>query len=76
MHLALDERIDLVVARLLFPYKTQCIPIGLQRTSGTEAVLPFPQEPVEEGIQNVDGNAFEGGYGILLSILAVSGNAD
>ena len=54
MHLALDERIDLVVARHLFPYKTEGIPIGLQRTSGTKAVLPFPQEPVEEGTQNVD----------------------
>ena len=54
MHLALDERIDLVVARLLFPYKAEGIPICLQRTGGTEAVLTFPQEPVEEGIQNVD----------------------
>ena len=54
MHLALDERIDLVDARHLFPYKTQCIPICLQRTGGTEAVLTFPQEPVEKGIQNVD----------------------
>ena len=54
MHLALDKRIDLVVARHLFPYKTQGIPICLQRTSGTKAVLTFPQELVEEGMQNVN----------------------
>jgi len=54
MHLALDERIYLVVARLLFPYNAEGIPTCLQRAGGTKAVLSFPQEPVEESIQNVD----------------------
>ena len=54
MHLALDKRINLVEACLLFSYKAEGITICLQRTGGTEGVLAFSQEPVEEGIQNVN----------------------
>lgn len=76
MHLALDKRIDLVTARLLFPYETQGVPVCLQRTGRSKAALALPQKPVEESVQNVDRDAFEGGQRILLGELAVSGRVD
>ena len=74
MHLALDKRIDLVTACFLFPHKAQGIPVCLQGTGRTEAVLPLPQKPVEESVQDIDRDAFEGGHRVLLGELAVSGS--
>lgn len=75
MHLALNKRIDLVTACFLLPHKAQGIPVRLQRTGRTKAILPLPQKPVEESIQNIDRDVFEGGHRVLLGELAVSGSA-
>ncbi len=50
MHLALDERIDLVTTRHLLPHEAQGVPIRLQRASRTKAILALHQKPVEEGV--------------------------
>jgi len=42
MHLALDKRIELVTARLLFPHEAQGVLVYLQRTGRTKAVLALP----------------------------------
>jgi len=42
VHLALDEWIDLVTARLLLPHEAQSVPVCLQRTGRTKAVLALP----------------------------------
>lgn len=76
MHLAFDQRIHLVTARLLLPYEAQGVPVSLQRTGRTQAVLALPQKPVEEGVQDIDRDAFESGYRVLFSKLAVSGGID
>jgi len=76
VHLALDKRIELVTARLLFTHKAQRVPVCLQRTGRTKAVLTLPQKPVEEGVQNVDRDAFEASHRVLLGELAVSGGVD
>lgn len=76
MHLALDERIELVTARLLLPHEAQGVPVCLQRTRRTKTVLALPQKPVEEGVQHIDGNALKGGHRVLLGELAVSGGVD
>ncbi len=74
VHLALDKRIDLVTARLLLPHEAEGVPVCLQRTGRPKAVLALPQKPVEEGVQNIDGDVFEGGHRVLLGELAVSGS--
>lgn len=76
MYLALDKRIDLVTARLLFPYEIQGVPVCLQRTGRTKAALALPQKLVQESVQHVDRDAFKGGYRVLLGVLAVSGRVD
>jgi len=73
MHLALNKGVKQVTACLLLPHQAQGVPICLQRTGSTKAVLSLPQKPVEECVQDVDGDAFEGGHRVLLSELAVSG---
>lgn len=74
--LALDEQIDLVMARLLLPQEAEGVPVCLQRTGHTKAILALPLQPVEEGVQNIDRDAFEGGHGVLLGEMAVSGSID
>ena len=76
MHLAFDERIDLVMARLFLSYKAEDIPVCLQRALRTYAALAFVKEPVEEGMYNVDRNSFEGEDRVFLGELAVSGRVD
>ena len=75
MHLALDKWIDLVTACFLLPHKAQGIPVRLQRAGRTKAILPLPQKPVEESVQNIDRDVLEGGHRVLLGELAVSGRA-
>jgi len=48
----------------------------LQSTSRADAVLALGQEPVEEGVQNVDRDRFEGDQRVFLGELAVSGGVD
>ena len=74
MHLALDKWVDLVTACFLLPHKAQGIPVCLQRTGRTKAILPLPQKPVEESVQNIDRDAFEGGHRVLFSVMAISGS--
>ena len=74
VHLALDKRIDLVTTRFLLPHKAQGVPVCLQRIGRTKAILPLPQKPVEESVQDIDRDAFEGGHRVLLGELAVSGS--
>ena len=76
VHLALDKRIDLVNACLLLPQEAEGVPVCLQRTGRTKTALALPQKPVEEGVQNIDRDAFEGSHGILLGELAVSDGVD
>ncbi len=73
MHLALDKWIEQVTAGLLLSHQAQGVPVCLQRTGRTKAVFALPQKPVEEGVQNVDRDAFEGGHRVLLGELAISG---
>ena len=65
-----------MTARLLLPQEAEGVPVCLQRTGRTKTVLALPQKPVEEGIQNIDRDAFEGGHRVLLGELAVSGGVD
>jgi len=65
-----------MTARLLLPHQAQGVPVCLQRTGRTKAVFTLPQKPVEEGVQNIDRDAFEGGHRVLLGKLAVSSGID
>ena len=76
VHLALNERIDLVTARLLLPHEAEGVLVCLQKTGRTKAVLALLQKLVGEGVQNIDRDAFEGGHRVLLGELAVSGGVD
>lgn len=42
IHLTLDKRIELVTACYLLPHKAEGVPVCLQRTGRTKAVLTFP----------------------------------
>ena len=76
MHLALDKRIKQMTARFLLPYKTPGVPVRLQRTGCTNALLALRKKPVEKGIQHIYRDAFEGGRRVLLGELAVSSGID
>ena len=72
MHLTFDERIDLMITRLLFSYKTEDILICLQRTDDIETVFTFSQKSVEESIQNVDWDVFESDHKVFFDKLTIS----
>ena len=72
VHLALDQWIDLLT-RLLLPHEAEGVPVCLEGTDRTEAFLSLPQKPVPEGVQDIDGDGFEGGPGVFLGKSAVSG---
>ena len=76
VRLALNKRTELVTACLLLPYQAQVVPVCFQRIGCTKAVLALPQKPVEEGVQNVNRNAFESAHRVLLDKVAVSGSAN
>ena len=76
VHLALDEGIDLRVTGLLLPHEAEGVPVCLQRAGGTQPVLSLPQKPVEEGVEDVDRDGFEGGHRILLGVITVPGGVD
>ena len=63
-----------MTTRFLLPHKAQGVPVCLQRTGRTKAILSLPQKPVKESVQNIDRDAFEGGHRVLLGELAVSDN--
>ena len=54
MHLTFNERINLMIARFLFSYKTKSISICLQKIDDIEIVFTFFQKLIEKSIQNVD----------------------
>ena len=54
MYLTFDERIDLMIIRYLFSYKTENISINLQRINDIKIVFRFPQKSIEKDTQNVD----------------------
>lgn len=65
-----------MMARLVLPHEAEGLPVCLLRTGRTKAVLALSQKPVEEGVQNIDRDAFGGGLRIFLGELAVSGDVD
>ena len=74
MHLIFDERIDLIIIRLLFSYKTKYISICLQKIDNIETVFTFFQKSIEKNIQNVDWNAFENDHEIFFDKLTIFNN--
>ena len=71
MHLIFNKRIDLMIVRLLFSYKTKNISICLQRIDNIETIFTFFQKSVEKDIQNVDWNVFKNDHIIFLDKLTI-----
>ena len=62
-----------MIARLLLPHRAQSVPVYLQMTDRTKATLTLPQKPVEEGVQDINRDVFEGGKRVLVEFAVSTG---
>lgn len=72
VHLALDERIDLQIARLLLSHQAKHIPICLQSAGRTHGILSTGEYPVKEDVEDVDRNLLESRKRVFHTEFAVS----
>jgi len=72
VHLTLDERINLQIARLLLSHQAKHILICLQSADRIHDILSTEEYSVKEDVENVDRNLLESRKKVFFSEFAVS----